>query len=106
MLRPRTILYTSLWSLVGVGLVVALFMQADIDVTVAPIRNPVYVTMSDGTIRNAYDLRLRNKHGEDRPFRLSVSSRARMAWASDFQLSATARAVSWLSRCREAMILA
>jgi cytochrome c oxidase accessory protein FixG len=71
-LRPRTILYTSLWSLVGVGLVVALFMQADIDVTVAPIRNPVYVTMSDGTIRNAYDLRLRNKHGEDRPFRISV----------------------------------
>ncbi len=71
-MRPRTILYTALWSLVGIGLVVALFIRADIDVTVAPIRNPVYVTMSDGTIRNAYDVRLRNKHGEDRPFRISV----------------------------------
>lgn len=72
-LRTRTILYTTLWSLVGVGLVVALFMQADIDVTVAPIRNPTYVVMSDGSIRNSYDLRLRNKHGEARPFRISVA---------------------------------
>ncbi len=71
-LRPRTILYTTLWSLVGVGLLIALFIRTEIDVTVAPIRNPVYVTMSDGSIRNAYDLRLRNKHGEDRPFRITV----------------------------------
>lgn len=73
-LRPRTILYTGLWSLVGVGLVVALFVQADIDMTVAPVRNPTFVTQSDGTIRNAYDIRLRNKHGETRPFELSVVS--------------------------------
>ncbi|MDJ0628032.1 MAG: cytochrome c oxidase accessory protein CcoG [Rhodobacter sp.] len=70
--RPRTILYTALWSLVGVALLVALFIRSEIDLTVAPIRNPVYVTLSDGTIRNTYDLRLRNKHGEDRPFRISV----------------------------------
>ncbi|MDJ1006427.1 MAG: cytochrome c oxidase accessory protein CcoG [Paracoccaceae bacterium] len=71
-LRPRTILYTALWSLVGIGLVVALFVRTDIDVNVAPIRNPQFVTLADGTIRNAYDVRLRNKHGEDRPFRISV----------------------------------
>ncbi len=71
-LRPRTILYTTLWSLVGIGLIVALFLQADIDLTVAPVRNPTYVTLSDGSIRNAYDLRLRNKHGEARPFHISV----------------------------------
>jgi len=71
-MRPRTILYTTMWSLVGIALVVALFIRSDIDVTVAPIRNPVYVTMSDGSIRNTYDLRLRNKHGEERPFRISV----------------------------------
>ena len=71
-LRPRTILYTSLWSLVGVLLVVALFLRTDIDMTVAPVRNPTFVTLSDGTIRNTYEIRLRNKHGEDRPFRISV----------------------------------
>ncbi|MBV0910863.1 cytochrome c oxidase accessory protein CcoG [Anianabacter salinae] len=71
-LRPRTILYTALWTAVGVGLVAALFMRSDIDVTVAPIRNPTFVTLSDGSIRNAYDVRLRNMHAEERVFRLSV----------------------------------
>ncbi|WP_372885153.1 cytochrome c oxidase accessory protein CcoG [Shimia sp.] len=71
-LRPRTVLYTTLWSLVGVLLVVALFLRSEIDMTVAPVRNPTYVTLSDGTIRNTYEVRLRNKHGEDRPFRISV----------------------------------
>ena len=72
-LRPRTILYTALWSLVGFGLLFALFIRPDIDMTVAPVRNPTFVTMSDGTIRNVYEVRLRNKHGEDRPFRMTVS---------------------------------
>ena len=70
--RPRTMLYTGLWSLVGVGLLIALFVRSDIEFTVAPVRNPTYVTLSDGAIRNTYDLRLRNKHGEDRPFIVSV----------------------------------
>ncbi len=70
--RPRTILYTSLWSLVGVGLLVALFIRPEIDMTVAPVRNPTFVTLSDGSVRNTYEVRLRNKHGEERPFRLTV----------------------------------
>ena len=39
--------------------------------TVAPIRNPVYVTLADGSIRNTYEVRLRNSLGEERPFRLT-----------------------------------
>lgn len=68
--RFRTILYTTLWSLIGIGLLWALFVRPDIDATVAPIRNPQFVTLSDGSIRNAYDIRLRNKHGEERQFRI------------------------------------
>ncbi|MDK3073973.1 cytochrome c oxidase accessory protein CcoG [Sedimentitalea sp. JM2-8] len=71
-LRPRTIMYTVLWSLVGFGLVFALFMRQDIEMTVAPIRNPTFVTMSDGSIRNTYDVRMLNKNGDPRQFRLSV----------------------------------
>lgn len=70
--RPRTMLYTSLWGLVGVGLLFALFIRSDIELTVAPVRNPTFVTLSDGSIRNTYDVRLRNKLGEERPFRLSI----------------------------------
>ncbi|WP_375688680.1 cytochrome c oxidase accessory protein CcoG [Pseudooceanicola sp. LIPI14-2-Ac024] len=71
--RPRVILYTALWSLVGVGLLVALFLRPEIDMTVAPVRNPTFVVLSDGTIRNTYDVRVRNKLGEEQTFRFSVS---------------------------------
>ncbi|WP_416883365.1 cytochrome c oxidase accessory protein CcoG [Marivita sp.] len=70
--RVRTMMYTTLWALVGIGLVFALFIRPEIDMTVAPVRNPTFVTLSDGSIRNTYDVRLLNKHGEDRPFRMSV----------------------------------
>ena len=72
-LRPRTIMYTALWSLVGFGLVFALFIRSDIEMTVAPERNPVNVIMSDGTIRNTYDVRLRNKHGDARRFAITIA---------------------------------
>ncbi|WP_050929067.1 cytochrome c oxidase accessory protein CcoG [Aestuariivita boseongensis] len=69
-LRPRTILYTTLWSLVGIGLVFALFVRSHIDMSVAPVRNPVFVTLSDGSIRNTYDVRLRNMTNQPTTFRL------------------------------------
>ncbi|MGP6088208.1 cytochrome c oxidase accessory protein CcoG [Antarctobacter jejuensis] len=70
--RVRTMMYTALWSLVGIGLVFALFIRPDIEMTVAPVRNPTFVTLSDGSIRNTYDVRLLNKHGEDRDFRFAI----------------------------------
>ena len=70
--RPRVMLYTALWSLVGIGLVFALFIRPDIEFTVAPVRNPTFVTLSDGSVRNAYEVRLLNKHGDDRPFRVTL----------------------------------
>ncbi|MEL6595877.1 MAG: cytochrome c oxidase accessory protein CcoG [Pseudomonadota bacterium] len=72
--RPRTVLYTTLWSAVGIALVVALFVRPEIEMRVSPVRNPTFVTMSDGSIRNAYDIRLRNKHGDARPFRMSLTA--------------------------------
>ncbi len=72
--RLRTMLYTTLWSGVGVALIIALFVRAEIDVNVTPVRNPQYVTLSDGAIRNTFDLRLRNKHGDDHWFVISATT--------------------------------
>jgi len=72
--RVRTVLYTVLWAGVGIGLIVALFLRSPIDVNVTPVRNPTYVTLSDGSIRNAYDLRLRNMHGDAAQFTITVTS--------------------------------
>jgi len=74
--RLRTMVYTGLWSLVGVMLLIALFTRSAIDITVAPVRNPTFVTLSDGSIRNTYELRLLNKHGEARQFDVSIAAEA------------------------------
>ncbi|MFN3824452.1 MAG: cytochrome c oxidase accessory protein CcoG [Pseudorhodobacter sp.] len=76
--RLRTILYTVLWAGVGAALIVALFLRSEIEVNVTPVRNPTFVTLSDGSIRNTYDLRLLNKHGTDTVFHISLSSEARL----------------------------
>jgi len=73
-LRPRTILYTLMWVSIGLVLVYALFIRSEIELTVSPVRNPTFVLQSDGSIRNIYDVRLRNKSGEDRQFHLSLTS--------------------------------
>ena len=72
-LRPRTLLYFTLWAGIGVALVVALFMRSPFDLNVTAVRNPIYVTMADGSIRNVYEMRLRNKQGEEHPFTISVT---------------------------------
>ncbi|MDX1782346.1 MAG: FixG Ig-like domain-containing protein, partial [Thalassovita sp.] len=51
----------------------ALFVRPELEVTVRPDRNPTFVILSDGSIRNTYEVRLRNKHGEDRPFYISLT---------------------------------
>ncbi|MCB1359109.1 MAG: cytochrome c oxidase accessory protein CcoG, partial [Maritimibacter sp.] len=70
--RPRTILYFTLWAALGIALVVGLFVRPDLTFTLRPERNPVYVTMADGSIRNAYEIGVRNTHGEDRPYYVSL----------------------------------
>ncbi len=67
-LRPRTILYTCIWTAFGLAMLYALFIRPEIDLTVAAVRNPTYVTLSDGSVRNSYEFRIRNKHGEMRTF--------------------------------------
>ncbi|MCC5984186.1 MAG: cytochrome c oxidase accessory protein CcoG [Rhodobacteraceae bacterium] len=79
--RPRTILYTVLWAGIGIGLIVALFLRSDIDMSVSPVRNPTHVVLSDGAVRNAYEVRLRNMHGEPRAFTLSHSGAAGLSLA-------------------------
>jgi cytochrome c oxidase accessory protein FixG len=80
-LRPRTLFYTALYAGVGLALVVALFLRQEIDMTVAPVRNPTYVILSDGSVRNTYDVRLRNMKLDDRTFRLSLTSDAPLTLA-------------------------
>ncbi len=73
LLRPRTIIYFGLWTAVGVAMLVTLINRTQLDVNVVPDRNPLYVTLSDGSIRNGYTVKILNKRQEQRSFRLSVA---------------------------------
>ncbi len=79
--RPRTVLYTVLWGGIGIGLIVALFLRTDVDMSVSPVRNPTHVVLSDGSVRNAYDVRIRNMHAEPRQFFVAVTERPLVAVA-------------------------
>jgi len=74
--RARTMVYISLWMAVGVALVAALFLRSDIGLAVAPVRNPTFIVMSDGSVRNAYDVRIRNMKADDVVFDVSVEAAA------------------------------
>ncbi len=70
--RPRTILYTMIWASIGIALVYALFVRADLEFSVAPVRNPTFVKLADGSLRNIYEFRLRNKTSQPRVFELGI----------------------------------
>ncbi|MEL6335348.1 MAG: cytochrome c oxidase accessory protein CcoG [Pseudomonadota bacterium] len=74
LVRPRTILYFLLWSSIGIGMTVALFMRHEVGLSVAPERNPVYVQLSGGEIRNTYNLKLQNMTDQTAPFTVGVKA--------------------------------
>ena len=72
LILPRTIIYAGLWSLVGIAMLVTLINRSQLAVNVVPDRNPLYVTLSDGAIRNGYTVKILNKKQEERTFRLTA----------------------------------
>jgi cytochrome c oxidase accessory protein FixG len=72
LIRPRTILYTAILAIVGGAMVFQLATRATASISVLHERNPMFVTLRDGSIRNAYAVRLSNKRPENRPFALTV----------------------------------
>lgn len=71
-IRPRTLVYTALWAAIGFAMIITLFLRDTIDVSVRHERNPVFVTLSDGAVRNAYEVRIQNRNGVPNVFRLSA----------------------------------
>ena len=72
LVRPRTVLYSALLVLL-VGLVGwGLITRSSLDVNILHDRNPLFVKLSDGSIRNGYTLKVLNKNREDRTLDLSI----------------------------------
>jgi len=72
LLRPRTLIYFGIWGAIGLAMLFALGTRSHTDLTVSPDRNPPYILLRDGTVRNAYTLRLRNMEGRPREMEVAL----------------------------------
>jgi cytochrome c oxidase accessory protein FixG len=71
--RLRTALYVAIIALVGGVMLHTLATRRSEGISVLHDRNPVYVRLADGSIRNAYTLHILNKALETRLFELTIA---------------------------------
>jgi cytochrome c oxidase accessory protein FixG len=71
-LRPRVILYTTAMAVVGLIMLTALLLRPDLEVNVLHDRNPIYVKLSDGGLRNGYTVKILNKAYQPRDFTIGL----------------------------------
>lgn len=72
LIRPRTIVYASAFVVVGLIMLVALINRQTLELNILRDRNPLFVTLSDGSIRNGYMVKVINKDPSPRTVRVSI----------------------------------
>ncbi|MFO1186639.1 MAG: cytochrome c oxidase accessory protein CcoG [Alphaproteobacteria bacterium] len=73
-LRARTILYAAMILLVSGIMLYALSHKSTIDLSVQRDRNPTFVRLSDGSVRNGYTVRFENRAPRTADFALAIES--------------------------------
>jgi cytochrome c oxidase accessory protein FixG len=71
-LRLRTVFYAAVMAIVAAVMLYTLATRSTEGISVIHDRNPIYVRLSDGELRNAYTVRILNKSLQPRAFSLSV----------------------------------
>ncbi len=71
-IRPRTIIYVFVLALVGIIMLAALLLRAETEVNVIADRNPLFVLLSNGDVRNGYTVKILNKGDAASRFAVSV----------------------------------
>ncbi len=72
LLRPRIFIYFGVWGAIGLAMLFALGTRAHTDLTISPDRNPPFMLLKDGSVRNAYTLRLRNMEARPRDMEVAM----------------------------------
>lgn len=72
LLRPRTLVYFGIWCAIGAGLLFALGNRTRIDISAIQERNPIHVRLSDGSVRNSYEIKIRNMESRPRTARIGM----------------------------------
>jgi cytochrome c oxidase accessory protein FixG len=72
-LRPRTLVYFTVWAAIGVGLLFMLGTRSRLALSVAKDRNPEFVQLSGGSVRDGFTIKVRNMEDRPRPIVLTTS---------------------------------
>ncbi len=70
--RPRVLIYTAMLSVIGLLILVNLLGKSELNLNILRDRNPVYVTLANGEIRNGYTVKLLNMSGVPQVYTISV----------------------------------
>ncbi len=70
--RPRNLVYVGVLALVTLVMASSFLLRASTELSVIPERNPLFVTLADGSIRNGYDVKIINKDHSGRAYLLSL----------------------------------
>jgi cytochrome c oxidase accessory protein FixG len=73
-LQPRTFLYSAILIVVTSLMLRSLIMKPAFATSIIADRNPIFVTLSDGSIRNGYALKITNKTHQKKNFSLKIIS--------------------------------
>jgi cytochrome c oxidase accessory protein FixG len=71
-LRPRTMIYFAIWGLIGLTMVAMVSTRGRLELNVLHDRNPVSVTLSDGSVRNGYTVKILNMMPEKRTIMITI----------------------------------
>lgn len=80
LLRPRTLVYLGAWSAIGLAMLLALGTRQHIGLSVTQTRNPLWVRLSDGTIRNTYQVKVRNMEARPREVEIAIDRGPGVLW--------------------------
>ena len=70
--RARTIIYVIILAVLGIGVLIGLTGRAGLDLNVLPDRNPLFVKLADGSIRNGYTVKVMNRVREPKTYALTL----------------------------------
>jgi cytochrome c oxidase accessory protein FixG len=74
LIRPRTVLYSTMLAAIAGFMVFTLATRSSHDINVLHDRNPLFVTLSDGAIRNGYTVKILNKERAERTYTLELQN--------------------------------
>jgi len=93
--HPRTLVYFTIWSAIGLTMLFMLGTRKHLALNVAKDRNPPFMLLSNGKVRNAYTLKLRNMEGRPRTIRVTLGGvPGAVMWSDDMSEKAATRTIT------------